>query len=169
MPLLPNAYWLAPGRIACGEYPGARTPDAARARLRTLLDAGVRTFVDLTEPNELVPYDETLHLLATDVVDYVRLPIRDLDVPHTAADMSRTLDVVDHAAASRPAVYVYCWGGIGRTGTVAGYWLRRHGASGDAALDQVARLFATMEKAPFRGDSPETDAQRDYVRRWSEV
>ena len=41
--------------------------------------------------------------------------------------MTRILDDVDAALADGGAVYVHCWGGIGRTGTVVGCWLVRHG------------------------------------------
>lgn len=34
------------------------------------------------------------------------------------------------ALAAGQTVYVHCYGGIGRTGTVVGCWLVRHGLSG---------------------------------------
>ena len=52
----PNTYWVIPGKLLAGEYPGARNPEEARSRLRKFLAAGIRHFIDLTEVGELTPY-----------------------------------------------------------------------------------------------------------------
>jgi hypothetical protein len=50
---------------------------------------------------------------------------------------------------------------------VVGCYLVRHGLSGEAALARIARL---REGTPDGGRrSPETDAQRQMVRVWSDV
>ena len=59
------------------------------------------------------------------------------------ATMTRILDRIDELLAAGEVVYVHCLAGIGRTGTVVGCWLVRHGTSGDDAL-------ATVERAPRR-------------------
>jgi protein-tyrosine phosphatase len=48
-----------------------------------------------------------------------------MEVP-TEAEMIHILDTIDQALAEDRPVYVYCWGGHGRTGTVVGCYLRRH-------------------------------------------
>jgi hypothetical protein len=55
-----NTYWVVPGKLLAGEYPGARDSEEARKRLRSFLNAGVRHFIDLTEAGELEPYAELL-------------------------------------------------------------------------------------------------------------
>ncbi|EEB96822.1 hypothetical protein MPER_03974 [Moniliophthora perniciosa FA553] len=51
---IPNSYWATPFLLAC-EYPW--TPkNPYRPKLDALLAAGVRTFIDLTESGELLPY-----------------------------------------------------------------------------------------------------------------
>jgi len=45
----PNTYWVVPGKVLAGEYPGARDSEEARRRLRRFLAAGLRHFIDLTE------------------------------------------------------------------------------------------------------------------------
>ena len=57
---IPNSYVLLDGRLIAGEYPGDRRDGPAKAKLGALLDAGVRTFLDLTESHELAPYDSLL-------------------------------------------------------------------------------------------------------------
>ena len=67
-------------------------------------------------------------------------------------------------------VFVHCWGGIGRTGTVVGCYLVRKGASGDDALEQVSTLYGTMspEKVRRHPRSPQTEPQTEFVRGWKE-
>lgn len=165
----PNSYWVRPGLVLAGEYPGALDEAAGRYKVRRLLEAGVRVFVDLTETGELMPYDHLAReeALALGVaVEHLRFPIRDLSVPPTPEDVDATLDAVDAAVlASRP-VYVHCWGGIGRTGTIVGCYLVRHGLSGDEALERIAGWWRTVEKVYRRPRSPETDEQCAYVRAW---
>ena len=97
-------------------------------------------------------------------IQFERLPIRDVDVP-TVAQMQRILDTIDDANAAGQAVYVHCLGGKGRTGTVVGCYLARHGlAVGDAALDRLNEL---TKAAPYDfGPVPQTSAQCDFVRNW---
>ncbi|MBK5297180.1 MAG: hypothetical protein JJE40_08485 [Vicinamibacteria bacterium] len=158
LPSDPDCYWVEPGRVMAGEYPGDWSERSARRKLRALLDAGVRTFVDLTEHGELEPYDDWLAKEATAAgveVDYHRHSIRDLDVP-TADGMRAILDLIESAITAEAPVYVHCWGGIGRRH--GGVLLaggarpeRRAGAGGDRgaagrhqeAADQIARDAGT--------------------------
>lgn len=166
-----NCYWVQPGRLMAGEYPGDRDPGRARQRLDAYLDAGVTFFLDLTEPGELVPYQPVLLEAAAERgihVEYRRLPIRDADVPRAPAAMARILDVIDEALAAGHTVYVHCWGGIGRTGTTVGCWLVRNGQSGEEALQTIAGHWQTVAKRNRYPYSPETAAQHNYVRNWVE-
>lgn len=165
---IPAAYWVRPGRLLAGPYAGARLRALTRARLRRLLGAGVDAFVDLTEAGEggLPPYAPLLAEEAAAqglAVSYLRAPIRDFGVPAPEA-LRATLDQIDAALLAGRRVYLHCWGGVGRTGTVVGCHLVRHGLTGDQALDLIARL-----RRPIRGgerESPETAAQRALVLGW---
>lgn len=168
---IPNSYRLHDGKLIAGEYPGDTDAASAREKLGALLDAGVTTFVDLTEPHELVPYAPLLAKMATArgvEATYIRHSIRDVSVPRSSDVMRGILDAIDAALTDGGVVYVHCWGGVGRTGTVVGCHLVRRGMSGDDALAQVAALFKHMEKYPRRRRSPETDEQDAYVRAWTE-
>lgn len=175
-PPYPNSYWVQPGRLLAGEYPGAFLPTAARRKLRLLLDAGVTFFLDLTHPADgLEPYADLLRVEAkafSTPITYRRMAIPDRDIP-TAAQMVATLDVIDEALAAGQVVYIHCWGGIGRTGTVVGCHLARHcdkpDGKGDAALAQLAELWQTVEKRDRHPRSPETPAQVQMVRTWQEA
>ena len=168
---LANSYWVVPGRFAAGEYPSATNPIDALARLRALLRAGIGHFIDLTGPGELPPYAEDARNEADSLglsLRWERHPVTDMDVPSSPEQMSGILDAIDAAMSSGKGVYVHCWGGVGRTGTVVGCWLVRHGRTGDEALDQVAEWWKGVEKAWRMPCSPQTREQRDYVRNWTE-
>src|SRR5690606_11152388 len=67
---LPNTYGVGRGLRLAGEQPGGQTAEETRERLQRLMDAGVRCFIDLTQPEELDPYDVDLPIS----VDYMRKP-----------------------------------------------------------------------------------------------
>jgi ADP-ribosyl-[dinitrogen reductase] hydrolase len=166
----PNSYWLPGERILAGEYPGAKDRAEAVAKLRRLLEAGVDSFIDLTGPGELSPYETLLREdleRSHEQIHYRRIPVRDLNVPD-AATMREILDLIEHEHAHGRTVYLHCWGGVGRTGTVVGCYLVRRGLSGEAALDQLERLWKTVAKRPVHPRSPETDQQRQFVLSWTE-
>ncbi len=171
---IPDSYSVAhptpyPGRLLAGEYPGAKDPADAARKLGRFLDAGVNTFIDLTEEDEyhLHPYAaeaQTLGAARGQAISHNRQAIPDLGTP-TEEEMRRILDAIDAALAQGATVYVHCYGGVGRTGTVVGCWLARHGLSGAAALERIAAWRAgTPDGARV---SPETEAQRQMVLNWA--
>ena len=167
-----NTYWVDPGRFAAGEYPGAWNRVEAAARLRTLLQAGLDCFIDLTQRDEgLEPYAgiaaQEASRLGTGFV-HERHAIVDMNVPHSRQQTAGILDAIDEALDGGKNVYLHCWGGIGRTGTVVGCWLVRHGMTGDEALAAIAQRWQGMEKRYRHPRSPQTGQQRAYIRNWTE-
>jgi hypothetical protein len=170
-----RSYWVVPGKLLAGYYPGTPDREGTVAKLGALLDTGIRAFVDLTEETELnrwgiglVAYEDDLRRVADEKgilnVSYCRMPIPDLGV-RTKEAMREILDTIDREIAKGRPVYVHCLGGIGRTGTVIGCWLARHGiASGEAALNRIAELRRNDPSADV--PSPETRQQRNMVRTW---
>jgi ADP-ribosylglycohydrolase len=169
-PPLNNTYWVIEDQLLAGEYPGDKGDGVARGKLAILLDAGIRTFIDLTETHELEPYETMLMGMAnerqTDVA-YHRISIPDVSIPWDPDDMKQILDTIDASLTEQKPIYVHCWGGVGRTGTVIGCLLVRRGALGEEALEQLQALWKACTKSVWR-DSPETDEQRDYVISWQE-
>jgi len=139
-----------------------------------LIDAGIRHIINLMEEDEqdhdgdlFTPYHhrftEIASLRKIDV-QWERIPIRDVSVP-TQQVMTVILDKIDRALTQKRPVYVHCWGGKGRTGTVVGCYLIRHGhAEGASALEKIKDLRRNDPRA--YEPSPETRPQRDFVRRW---
>jgi len=167
---IPDSYWVEPGHFLAGEYPGAREEDAALAKVGALLDAGVTLFVDLTEAGEynLRPYWPLVQQLAGERgerVEHRRLSIPDMGTP-SVDTMRLILDTIDGVLAAGETVYVHCFGGIGRTGTVVGCYLVRHGMEGATALATIAQRRQGTPDGHKR--SPETDAQRVLVITWQD-
>ena len=83
----------------------------------------------------------------------------------SAEEMKCILDALDAALARGQVVYAHCYGGIGRTGTLVGCYLARHGmAQGEAAIAHIAELRRGTPDGWKR--SPETEAQRQLVTSW---
>jgi hypothetical protein len=145
-------------RLYAGGYPGPFSELEGLEKLAAL--GGVDVFVDLTGPDDgLRPYAESLRGGARRVA----FPVPDFSVP-SRERLVEILDTVDSELDAGSTVYVHCWGGIGRTGTVIGCWLVRHGASGEEALERLAVLHGPTPSGWRR--SPETDEQRETVLGW---
>ena len=162
-PPIEYAYWVEEGRLLAGEYPLVHLP--------ALLDAGVTVFIDLTRPGEssrsgdLQPYAERLAGLANGAARHLPFSIPDMRVP-AEAQTAEILDAIDAELSAGGTVYVHCRAGVGRTGTIIGCWLARHGEQGDAALDHLAALWSGTALAQHFPRTPENDLQHEYVRDW---
>ncbi|KAK1235169.1 hypothetical protein PQX77_001618 [Marasmius sp. AFHP31] len=182
---IPNSYWATPLLLAC-EYPWDPA-DPSACKLDALLLAGVRTFIDLTELGELIPYctdddDATVHdttdprnvlyceALRLGVppseIQHHRFGIHDRSLPSSIALLDSILACLDENEKAGRICAVHCRGGIGRTGVIVGCWLVQSGVArdGDEALEIIAREWRGVEKCRRYPDSPETGEQEEYVR-----
>lgn len=162
-----SCYWVVPGFLA-GNYPRTRFEDSSREKMRRILAAGVTCFVDLTtEYDPLLPYENLVEQLVGAGAVRMPFPVIDLSIPESPRQTREILDTIDRVRADGGAVYLHCWGGVGRTGTIVGCWLVRHGMTGDEALARVAELWATRPDSDW-SPSPQTEEQCRYVREWRE-
>jgi len=163
-----RTYWVLDGVLMAGEYPALFDEGENRKTLRWMLDHGVNSFIDLTEQGEagLKPYLGYLHEEAERLgvqVKYNRCPIPDMSTPEVD-EMKHILAQIEDAIANGDTVYLHCYGGKGRTGTVVGCYLVNQGMSGEAALQRIAQLRGDLHNGLVR--SPETEEQRELVRNW---
>lgn len=169
-----STYWVVPGRLMAGGYPLAHDPEQSCRRLRSLFEHGIRDIIDLTESGEIyrlgpdpLPYDQAVEQAAAGLgIDaaHHRFPIGDFAVP-TKEIMVQILDVIDHLLENGRPVYVHCWAGVGRTGTVIGCYLARHGhPPGVSILDTLYQLRKNTRMATM--SSPQTVLQTELVVSW---
>ena len=163
-----RSYWVIPNRLLAGEIPATRNEEESIAKLSTLVNANVNVIINLMEDDERNYRDEPFfdysnHLNPENVVMH-RMSIRDLSIP-SKEHMLRILDLIDEALNNNKVVYVHCWGGVGRTGTVVGcYLIEQNMATIDNVLQTIDYLKRTT---PIKErNSPETDEQVNFVLNW---
>lgn len=155
-------YWVD-DRFLAGEYPRNKNGPDTFDKLDALLNEGVTLFVDLTEEGELLPYANWLK-----AATHKRFPIPDTSTPRSPAQTRDILNAIDDHLAEGGKVYLHCWGGVGRTGTIVGCWLaRRNMYDGDAALTRLNELWQRNPKSGWRC-SPENPWQVNYILKWRE-
>jgi protein tyrosine phosphatase len=169
-----RSYWVEPGRLLAGYYPGDKSPAERDRKLQDLLDCGVTRIINLMEPNEadhsrkpFEAYEPRFRELARGrglSVECKRFPIVDRSVPSEAV-LTTILDALAAALMNQETIYVHCWGGRGRTGTVIGCHLRRsRKLTGKEALAVLSDL---TKHSPAFGIVPEMPEQRVFVEQWN--
>ena len=169
-----NSYWVLPRLLLAGGYPGGMAAKNTERKLDALLEAGLRTFINLIDEDETllseaaVPsYHALLRQLARRhgaEVTYLRIPIADRTVPSFSV-MRQILDTIDRSLREGDPVFVHCWAGLGRTGTVVGCFLKRHGISN--AIEVIPKIRELRQHTDFAGESsPHTGHQVKLVVNW---
>ena len=172
--------WVVPGRLMAGAYPGYDDDGANYKSLYRLVECGVTTFVCLQreydaevsernwrEGNALRPYFNDVAKIARDAdksIDFVHVGIEDCDVVD-----DRVIETLARQLAARLArdprevLYVHCWGGHGRAGSLV--CLLLHFVY---SLDAASALFRCQfvhdcRRLPIVVGSPQTSDQRAQV------
>jgi len=165
-----RSYWILEGKFAAGAYPGKERSgihELDSENIKALENSGIEVFVNLTQDYEggtdahLDRYDAFLSSNA--VIE--RFPIPDVSVP-PADLMEEILQCVDAHLIEGRAVYVHCWGGLGRAGSTVACWLMRHGyTTADDVIDTLADL-RRGDRGAGHQMSPQTPAQCEFVLAW---
>jgi hypothetical protein len=167
----PQSYWVHDGLLCAGCYPGDLDPATRDAKLGGLLDCGIRRVISLMEPGEtdycgrpFEPYVPRLNELAAErglAVECLNMPVRDASVPNPAV-LREVLAVIGMALERREPLYLHCWGGHGRTGTVVACHLIREGYDPWQAIAAVERLRADLPKNHY----PFAENQVRFILSW---
>jgi len=162
-PALPGrCYWVIPDRFLAGSFPYNPGIDNPHDFLLNLLGNKIDAFIDLTEEDELVHYQPVLAGLTGKDILYMRFAIVDYSIPELE-EMQQIVSTINSLLEAGQRIYLHCRGGIGRTGTVVGCWLKNQGYDSETALAELSQLFSASNAARFTS-SPETKEQRDFVR-----
>lgn len=98
-----RSYWVVPGKLMAGCYPGDQDTEKAAAKLQGMVDAGIRHVVNLMEETEYghqgVPFVPYQAAFGTRGIECVRMPIKDLHTP-SKPEMVAILDDIDEAIAA---------------------------------------------------------------------
>ncbi|CAE7600943.1 unnamed protein product [Symbiodinium pilosum] len=192
-----HANWLLPGHLMIGRYPYLNpvycmSQQDADAQLRSLLDAGVTTFVCLQSEippqigagavwpksgvpvrgfaGSFMPYAAKAQRLAPDKpLQFLHCPIQDLNTPQSQ-ELSELVADLSQRMEAGEVIYLHCWGGRGRSGVVAACLLGRF-----FNLPPAECLRVVQDGYSSRGSeldigalakSPQTDEQRQFVKLW---
>ena len=145
---LPNG-----GRLGLGCCPGHRlrllplglvhTVDKVRDDLKLIAAWKPHAVLSLMEEDELTEAGAPVHLLAAELqaqgVDWLHLPICDMMAPDQRFETA-WIDLwprLDRELRQRGRVFIHCYAGLGRTGTVASLILMNYGLSARDAIQQV--------------------------------
>jgi len=169
-----RSYWVIPDKIIAGCYPGGQTPASASVKTRALINAGVTNILSLMETSErnhdgqpfgdYLPLAEEYAIALGRTVKWSRHPIVDGSIT-TVEKMVKILDTIDEAILRGGTIYIHCWGGRGRTGTVICCWLIRHGLA--APTQAVEKMHALIgDRIQDFIPTPENDRQRLFVEQW---
>jgi len=168
-----RSYWVVPGKLLAGGYPGSENQMEEERKLKGLIQAGIRHVISLMEPQEynrpddpFPPYVDHMESFAQKLkisVTFDQISIKDFSVP-TERQMVRVLNQID-MCINEKTVYVHCWGGKGRTGTVVGCYLARHGfATGNEVIKKIKEF--RKDTVDCSDPSPETREQIKMVINW---
>lgn len=167
----PQSYWVQPGLFCAGHYPGSLDPSERDAKLIGLLDCAIRRTINLIPLNEkgqngqsFDPYDLVLQSLAARrglPVECLRMDFPDGTAPDISL-MRAILDVIDSSIAANEPLYLHCWGGHGRTSTVVGCYLVRHGEAPEQAIEHILTWRQSLPKNWY----PFEDGQEALLRSW---
>lgn len=190
----PESNWVIPGKLLVGAYPASADDTETFELLTSILKLGITKFVclqleyksNVTESQwrsgqALRPYYEDVSLLvknkhmfkvladdddvcSTDQLSFVHFPIKDCSVTDDGGVFNLAVELVEAIAAGE-VLYLHCWGGHGRTGTLVCIMLHlMYNLDATAAMAYCQRTH-DLRQCPVVVGSPQTRSQCDQVRR----
>lgn len=190
----PESNWVIPGVLLVGAYPASQDDAETFDLITSILKLGVTKFVCLQQEyrshgvteamwrsgQALRPYFNDVRrivqmkhripeLAGHNIVDesmlsFVHFPIKDCGITDDSRVLELARNLVEEISRGE-MLYLHCWGGHGRTGTLVCIML--HLMYGLDAIEAMARcqLVHDLRQCPVEVGSPQTQAQRDQVTR----
>jgi len=170
-----STYWIVPGLLMAGEWPGGIDPDEIHSTIFEYLNVGVRTFVNLVPDHEHAHlrespnYDRYAKALARErriSIQHRPYPFRDMTVPTVTTTFRDLLTDISVFIDSGKPTYIHCWAGLGRTGVVVGAWLREHTVVPPDQILAYLNLLRILSGDDTSYASPQTEEQIQFIQNW---
>ena len=103
----------------------------------------------MTEEGELRPYAKMLDSR----MQHIRFPIQDVSIPVSIESVKELIGQIQGILneSDRNNVYIHCWGGVGRTGTVVGCLLsHQHNYDIEETMNALKKAFSDCPKSAYR-------------------
>ena len=146
-----------------GEYPRDFDDFTSLDKLQRFQEFGITHFIDLTEEDELKPYEQMLWKGAC----YRRFPIEDGGIPYNPAAVRQLVADIQQIIADRPKakISIHCWGGVGRTGQIVASYLAINRCLDYDNTMFLLRLHFSRNPKSERRIVPENRQQCEFIRR----
>mmetsp|Transcript_14901 Transcript_14901/g.17412 ORF Transcript_14901/g.17412 Transcript_14901/m.17412 type:complete len:279 (+) Transcript_14901:415-1251(+) len=184
--------WVIKGKLIVGAYPGVAEDDYEHfSTLQSILNCKVTTFVCLQKEykhtrqrtgkgstskryGRIRPYIWDAYALCNSgnnrfikasKLRMLHVPIKDCDTTEDEIVIEIATIICYRILMLREVVYLHCWGGHGRAGTIAAIVLGLlYGISADEALMRV-QIYHDSRKINLGVPSPQTECQTNQVKR----
>ena len=159
-----NSYMVM-DRVYAGEYPRDLDEQKSTEKIKQFSQFGITHFIDLTEEGELRPYEQML----SSHMQHIRFPIQDVSSPASIESVKDLIGQIHGILneSDENKVYIHCWGGVGRTGTIVGCLLsHQHDFDYEKTMNALKKAFSDCPKSAYR-HTPETKEQRDFIARYA--
>ncbi|CAM9678370.1 unnamed protein product, partial [Discosporangium mesarthrocarpum] len=103
-------------------------------------------------------------IIPPEKADFVHFPIVDCDVADDAKVLQLALQLSSRVASGE-VMYLHCWGGHGRTGTVVSIMLHLMYGLGAKESMERCQFVHDVRRVPIDVGSPQTESQRQQVER----
>lgn len=172
--------WVLPGRLMVGAFPGVADDFENDRILASLLDAGVTTFVCLQKEYDpfateeewrsgsaIRPYFDAAVDMASGSrqLAFLHFGIEDCNVGEDSDVTRFAIDLANRLRYTEEVVYLHCWGGHGRTGTLVCLLLHLLYGLDDKDAFVRCQFLHDTRRLPINVGSPQTPKQREQVSR----
>eukprot|EP01102_Stenamoeba_stenopodia_P018593 TRINITY_DN6842_c0_g1_i1.p1 TRINITY_DN6842_c0_g1~~TRINITY_DN6842_c0_g1_i1.p1 ORF type:complete len:333 (-),score=46.96 TRINITY_DN6842_c0_g1_i1:179-1177(-) len=163
--------WVIKHRVMAGAYPGSRDHTHPKYVKSLIKQCNITTFVCLQQPHELRRFKsyDAIAKAINEHTQCVNFPIVDGNIASDSEVLSFVVDDLSCRLERGEVLYIHCYGGHGRTGTVVALLLSYlYNLTANEAL-KLTQLYHTCRRHKGHNSSPEMQAQIDQVRRLAPV
>jgi len=162
-------YWVISNKLLAGAIPASAGLDGTKSKIGDLKSKDISAIINLMETDERDkignPFFDYTPIANELGIEVLRFPIKDVSIP-TKENMKAIISTINDLLARNKKVYIHCWGGIGRTGTVVGCFLiQQKIATKTTVISLINELKQHSIKLSER-ISPETEEQMSFVENW---